>query len=162
MPQSIPFTKLSKPLESLFVPELKMRMRCLSYPMKSERGSTSVPRFFMQLGKEIIWDFPKDFPLDGEYPYWASQIGISDLIRDYIDAPLSGLLKTNFEREQVRVIRQYIGHSHQDNYDFPLGLTDLFKAADRRLGKKKLLDWGKAGVNPKVKMILEKRFNPSK
>ena len=158
MTQTKPFTKLSKEIEKLFVPELKMSMKCLSYPMKSQRGSTSVPRFFIKLDKEIIWDFPKDFPVDGEYPYWANQIGISKLIREYIDAPINGLLNKKFEIEHVSVIKQYLYSNHQDNYDFNLNLTDLFKVADRRIGKKKLLDWAGTISNPKVNLILEKRF----
>lgn len=158
MTQTRPFTKLSKEIEKLFVPELNMKVCCLSYPMKSERGSTSIPRFFIKMDKEIIWDFPKEFPVDGEYPYWASQIGISNLIREYIDSPIPILLSKKFETEQVSVIKQYLYSNCQDNYDFNLNLTDLFKSADRRIGKKKLLDWAKIVSNPKVDLILKKRF----
>ena len=38
-------------------------------------------------------------------------------------------------------------------------LTEIFKAADRRIGKEKLLIWAKKVENPKVDKILEIRFN---
>ena len=37
-------------------------------------------------------------------------------------------------------------------------ILELFKAADRRLGKEKLLNWAKSINNPKVDRILELRF----
>lgn len=164
MSQARPFSKLKKQIESLFVPELKLKVNCISYPMKIQHGNTSVPRFYIQLGKEkqVIWDFPKNFPVDGEYPYWANQIGISKLIREYIDAPIIGLLNKKFEREQVSMIMQYLYSNHQDEVHFDLKLTDLFKAGDRRIGREKLLKWSrKKEVNPKVKLILENRFTKS-
>lgn len=162
MTQTKPFSKLKKNIESFFVPELLLKVNCISYPIRSQYGSSSIPRFYIQLGKEkeVIWDFAKDFPLDGEYPYWANQFGISNLIREYIDAPLANLVNKKFEKNKVGMITQYLYSNHQDEIHFDLGLTDLFKAGDRRLGKEKLLKWAETkGVNPKAKLILEKRFS---
>lgn len=162
MSQSIPFTKLSKEIEKLFVTELNLKVNCISYPIRSQYGSSSIPRFYIQLGKdkEIIWDFPKDFPIkNANYHCWKDQTVISQLIREYIDTPVLELPKKKFEIERIMRIDQYLWENHQDEYDFKLGLTDLFKAADRRLGKEKLLQWSETkGINPKVKLILEKRF----
>ena len=71
------------------------------YRMKSRRGSTDLPRYWISLGNDIIFDYPKQFidrekdgnitkNLKGEtlcYPYETDISAISDLIRDYIDMP---------------------------------------------------------------------------
>ncbi len=159
MTQSRPFSKLKKQIENLFVPELKMKVNCFAYPMRSQYGSTSIPRYYIQLAKNIIWDFPKDFPIkETKFYYWKDYAGISDLIREYIDTPVLELPKKSFKEETVRMIHQYVGLREQDEYDFYLGLTDIFKVADRRLGKEKLLKWCSEKKNPKIQLILNKRF----
>ena len=159
MSQTRPFSKLKKQIENLFVPELKMKVNCFSYPIRSQYGSSSIPRFYVQLGKETIWDFPKDFPIKHiNYHHWKDSTGVSVLIREYMDTPLLELPGKIFPFEHVKEIHQYLWYNHQDNYDFKLGLTDLFKAADRRIGKEKLLKWASKIENPKVKLILETRF----
>ena len=45
-----------------------------------------------------------------------------------------------------------------EKYDFNLGLTDIFKAADRRHGKDKLLQWAKEKNNPLIQSIINTRF----
>lgn len=147
-----PFSKLKKQIESLFIPELKMQVNCISYPIRSQYGSSSIPRFYVQLGKEIIWDFPKDFPIkDIHYHYWKEDTGISNLIREYIDTPVLELLDKTFENEQIIIEPQ--------RCNFYLGLIDMFIAADRRIGKEKLMKWSSEIENPKVKLILAKRFD---
>ena len=155
-----PFSKLKKQIESLFVPELKIKVCCISYPIRSQHGSSSIPRFYVQVGKETIWDFPKDFPIkNANYHCWKDQTTISELIREYIDTPISELLNKKFTLEHIRRIDQYLWENYQDDYDFKLGLTDLFKASDRRLGKEKLLKWSSKIKYHKVYFILEKRFS---
>lgn len=147
-----PFSKLKKQIESLFIPELKMRVNCISYPIRSQYGSSSIPRFYVQLGKEIIWDFPKDFPIkDIHYHYWKEDTGISNLIREYIDTPILALFNKKFKGERIIIESQ--------KCNFYLGLIDMFIAADRRIGKDKLMQWSSEIENPKVKLILAKRFD---
>ncbi|MEK6881269.1 MAG: hypothetical protein AABY22_16730 [Nanoarchaeota archaeon] len=125
-----PFSKLKKQIDNLFVPELNMSMHCLSYPIRSQRGSSSIARFYVKLGKEIIWDFPKDSPIKNiDYHQWDSIINISELIREYIDTPVSDLLSNKFELDHI---------DFNDEYTFDIGLVDIFRAGDRRLGKKSL------------------------
>lgn len=152
MTHARPFSKLKKQLESLFIPELKMRVNCISYPIRSQYGSSSIPRFYVQLGKEIIWDYPKDFPIkDIHYHYWKEDTGISNLIREYIDTPVLELFDKTFECEHIIIEPQ--------KCNFYLGLIDMFIAADRRVGKEKLMKWSSEIENPKVKLILAKRFD---
>lgn len=159
MSHSRPFSKLKKQIENLFVPELKMKVWCISYPVRSQYGSSSIPRFYIQLEKEIIWDFPKDFPIkEANYHCWKDQTELSQLIREYIDTPVLELPKKKFALEHIKRTDQYLWENRQDSYDFKLGLTDFFKAADRRLGKEKLLKWSEKISNPNVHLIIAKRF----
>jgi hypothetical protein len=152
---SKPFTKLEKIIEQLFYPNLKLKIKCFSYTA----GKNAIPRFYLQLDKEIIWDFPKDFEIK-EIPFysWADDNHISELIREYIDTPLDELLNKEFKLEKVSFINHgnYDGNAKEYNIDYKL--TELFKAADRRLGKEKLLSWHKKINNSKVDLILLKRF----
>lgn len=54
MTQIRPFSKLKKQIENLFVPELKLEVFCISYPVRSQRGSSSIPRFYIRLDKKYI------------------------------------------------------------------------------------------------------------
>ena len=142
MPQTRPFTKLKKPLEALFVPGLHMRVDCFAYSIRTQHSILKIPRYTVKLNGEVIWDFPKDFPLKRETPHlWKDMADISTLIRAYIDAPLDGLTEHVFEGGQVGFIHKYLGTDINDAYDFNLGLTPLFIAADRRMGKDRLHTW---------------------
>ena len=107
------------------------------------------------------------------YYYWQDDTNISALIRKYIDAPIEGLLEKTFPKEQINIEHHFpkdieyskINPTNWDateedpnyikvKYNFNLGLTDLFKAADRRIGKDKLLQWAFVKNNATVKTIL--------
>ena len=75
---------------------------------------------------------------------WAGNNGISDLVREYIDAPVKGLVERQFENET----KEY------GDVSVFYGLTDLFKAADRRLGANKLLELSDVITNPSAKSII--------
>lgn len=177
MSQSKPFSKLKKQIEQLFTPELNLQIQCFAYPIKSQYGSSSIPRFYISFNKNIVWDFPKDFPIKYiNYHYWKSDTHISDLIRNYIDASIEGLLEKTFANEQINLEHCFPNEveflktkpmkwdAESDpnytiiKYDFNLGLTDIFKAADRRLGKDKLLQWAKEKNNPLIQSIIDSRF----
>jgi hypothetical protein len=105
---------------------------------------------------EAIWDYPKDFEVKNmNYAHWANDNGINDLVREYMDTPFDELLHKKFESETKYYDTTYCGcPSVTINHN----LTDIFKAADRRLGKKNLLAWGEELKNPVVGYILSKRF----
>ena len=104
MSQSKPFSKLKKQIEQLFARELNMHIQCFAYPIKSQYGSSSIPRFYITFNKNIIWDFPKDFPIKYvNYHYWKSDTSISDIIRNYIDTPIEGLLEKTFTNEHINL-----------------------------------------------------------
>lgn len=135
-----PWSKLKREISALFSPDINIRLHCAAYRMKSQRGSTDLPRYWITLNKETIWDYPRDFKNqavsdhrsfpDGIYsgvslllrntcPYGSDTATISGLIREYIDTPEAELLTKPFEKDRW-------------------GLTDILKAADRRIGKRRL------------------------
>ena len=160
MSQTRPFSKLKKNIESLFDEKLKMQFCCIVYPMRSQRGSTSMPRYYVKLGKEIIWDFPKDFKYKEMDIYqWSENNDLCNLVRDYIDTPLEKLLNKKFKQDTFKITVQYLQERTQENVVLEFRLAELFKASDRRLGKEKLLKWATKINNPNVDRILEIRFD---
>jgi len=132
-----PFSKLQRELYKLLDPSLDFQIHCIVYPMKSRWGTTDLPRYWITLDSEIIWDFPKDFVLPGKrgsvgglknlsqnkkrrfYPYHPGVSEISQLLREYIDTP----------KEEL-----YAKHFANDEW----GLANILKAADRRIGQRRL------------------------
>jgi hypothetical protein len=113
------WSKLQHELRNVFVPGLKLDVQCRVYRTASQRGS-ELPRYWVSLRRETIWDYPKDFAASKEtYPYVADVSDISDLLREYIDTPRSQLLHRTFGDDRW-------------------GITDVLKAADRRLGLRRL------------------------
>jgi hypothetical protein len=140
------WSKLQKRLYDLIAPGLPFQIHCVPYRMKSQQGSTDIPRYWITLGKEIIWDYPRDFDTAAVwvsgYPY-ATQIGaISELIRTYTDSPTEGLLAKRFQRDEW-------------------GLTDILKAADRRFGRDALRPLLASTSSEPAKKILVRRLGPS-
>lgn len=114
------WSKLQHELRALFVPGLRLDIQCRVYRMASARGQTDLPRYWVSLGRETVWDYPKDFPESGkDYPYLTDISTISDLLRNYVDTPRSHLLHRVFTGDRW-------------------GITDIMKVADRRLGLRRL------------------------
>ena len=99
------WSKLQKTIYNLFDPSLKLQIHCNSYPIKSNwNGSTTFPRYWITLEKEIIFDYPRFFK-DKEdfkdYPFYEEKgvSYISVLIRSYLDTPKDKLLVITDECE---------------------------------------------------------------
>ncbi|MEM9244146.1 MAG: hypothetical protein AAGA67_00175 [Cyanobacteria bacterium P01_F01_bin.153] len=121
-----PWSKLQKRYYLLVADELDIQLQCRAYRMDSQWGTTNLPRYWITLGKEILWDYPKDFIGRSSnqiqtdlYPYVTDVSRISHLIRDYVDTPRNVLLNKNFD----------------DDY---WGLTEILKASDKRIGQRRL------------------------
>lgn len=150
-----PWSKLQKELYNLISPDINFQIHCVAYPMHSQYGSASLPRYWITLGKEIIWDYPKDFVrADGSignysgestksYPYKSDVPNISELIREYIDTPKEQLFDKHFEN------------------DF-WGLVNILKAADRRIGTRRLDALRRKVGNKAAIRIIEERLKTSK
>ena len=121
--------------------------------MQSRRGSTDLPRYFITLAGEITFDYPKDFALkDGRikslaqggalakfYPYDSGISDIGELIREYIDTPKDELFKKHFDADEW-------------------GLANILKAADKRIGKKRLQILAKNKKNQAMQKVIAARL----
>lgn len=126
------WSKLQKELYLIIDPDLDFQIHCAKYRMNSQYGSTELPRYWITLGKEIIFDYPKQFidengnicDLNGKvsncpYPYKTDISEISGIIREYIDTPKNEIFDKSFE-------------------DDHFGIIPILKASDKRIGKKRL------------------------
>lgn len=127
------WSKLQKELYLIIDPKIDFQLHCSVYRMKSQMGSTNLPRYWITLNKEIIFDYPKQFvnsdgPIGSlsvrgknmEYPYYSADIScISDLIRAYIDTSVDEIMTKHYEKDLW-------------------GLVNILRAADRRIGLKRL------------------------
>ena len=141
------WSKLQKRLYDLTSPELALQIHCGVYRMQSQYGGTGLPRYWITLDKEIIWDYPKrsvDQPQLGKaplewYPYGTDVCAISDLLREYIDTPVELLLEKEFANDAW-------------------GLTNILKAADRRFGRRRLQLLKKKIGNKAARKVIIKRM----
>lgn len=126
------WSKLQNELYLITDPDIDFQIHCSVYRMHSQRGSVDLPRYWITLNGEIIFDYPKQFiNPNGElknlssdnsavpYPYKNDISDISDLIREYIDTPVSEIMTKHFERDYW-------------------GLANILRAADRRIGMRRL------------------------
>nr|MCD8387646.1 hypothetical protein [Bacteroidales bacterium] len=140
------WSKLQSTLYSIIAPEVDFQIHCVAYPMLTKTGyaNQSVPRYWITIGKDIVWDFPKCCPkeqLDAMYyPYCRDLSIISQTIRDYIDCPQEQLLA--FDAEDTR-----------------WGLIPILRACDRRIGKRRLAEM--QSQNLVINQIINKRLNIS-
>lgn len=109
------WSRLQREIEQLFARDLDLRIQCRVYRMASQSGSTDLPRYWMTLGREVIWDYPRDAAQRSLYPHVTEISDISRLIRSYIDTPLAQLLEAGSD---------------------PWGLSEILLAADRRIGRR--------------------------
>jgi len=148
---SKPWSKIHRELKKLISDDIDFQIHCVAYPMRSQYGSTDLPRYWITLGKEIIWDYPKQFMTqDGGtknlsgfqawYPYTTDIPDISDLIREYIDTPKGEILSKVF---------------HNDYW----GLINILRAADRRVGRRRLTVLKKKTHNIAANKVIDARIS---
>lgn len=153
---SKPWSKLKKELVKLWDESLDLDIHQAVYRMESQRGSSDLPRYFITLDKEIIFDFPKDFKnevltlgyakgnqVKVVYPYEGTVSQLSNIIREYIDTPKDQLLTKEFAQD--------------------FGLTLILKVADKRIGKNKLKSLAdQYPKDHKIQKLINKRLNKGK
>ena len=61
------WSKLQREIYKLIDSRIGIQIHCSVYRMDSRWGGTDLPRYWITLGKEIIFDYPKDF-LDKKLP----------------------------------------------------------------------------------------------
>ena len=136
-----PWNKLQRGLYMIVDPTINFQIHCAVY---STGPNYKIPRYWITLGKEIIFDYPKQY-MDSWFMFPSNGLvsDISDLIREYIDTPLSELMNKHFENDLW-------------------GLADIFRAADRRIGQRRLSQMQKATKEPIVQKILALRIKSPK
>ncbi|WP_297942185.1 hypothetical protein [uncultured Campylobacter sp.] len=146
------WSKLQKQLYELVDESIDFKLHCTVYRMQSRRGSTDLPRYFITLAGEIIFDYPKDFvqksgsvknlaqgALTKIYPYSNDISDIGELIREYIDTPKDELFKKHFDADEW-------------------GLANILKAADKRIGKRRLQILAKNRKNQAMQKVIAARL----
>jgi hypothetical protein len=148
--QMKPWSKLQSALYNVMDRTIGVQIHCVVYPMESQYGRTDLSRYWISLDKEIIWDYPKDFAVkDGTknhvdqkisyYPHQSDVPKISELLREYIDTPKEMLYEKHFETDKW-------------------GLINILKAADKRMGKRRLEKLKKKTHNIAALKVIEKRL----
>jgi hypothetical protein len=140
------WSKLQKEFYLLRAERLDFQLHCRAYPIDSQYGRTDLPRYWITLDRQIIWDSPKDFvgtshPLRANlklYPYDHDVTRISNLIREYIDTPKEELLTKQFDTDYW-------------------GLVDMLRAADKRIGLRRLPLLATETQNQAARTIVEAR-----
>ena len=95
------WSKLQKRIYGIWQSDISLRIHCNAFPLS---GSASVGRYWITLGKKLIWDVPKDFPDErakGTYNPVASEI--SAVIHQYLDTSRADLLSASFPARPVGV-----------------------------------------------------------
>ena len=146
------WSKLQKQLYELVDESIDFKLHCTVYRMQSRCGSTDLPRYFITLAGEIIFDYPKDFVLKSGgvkslalgaltkiYPYGNDISDIGELIREYIDTPKEELFKKHFDADEW-------------------GLANVLKAADKRIGKRRLQILAKNKKNQAMQKVIAARL----
>ena len=140
------WSKLQSRLYNIIDPSVKFQIHCVLYEMNSNDGwhGSKLPRYFITIGKDVIFDYPKDFT--GEncksascYPWLTDMEEISCLLEEYIQCPKEELMK------------DFVN----DNW----GITDILRVCDKRVGKRRLRKLRDTVKNEVLLNIIQKRLN---
>jgi len=148
------WSKLQKDLYNLIDRRIKLQIHAVAYERESYYGRTpSSPRWWITLGKEIIWDYPKGFKKS--IPHLPSAdclclhcvgrsmeepfLSMSDLLREYVNTDIETIYEKPFEKDKW-------------------GLIPILMAADRRIGNRRLEELKSKTSNIAVIKIIEARL----
>ncbi|WCL50732.1 SF0329 family protein [Leptospira sp. GIMC2001] len=142
------WSKLQSEIYKLMDAKMNIQIHCSVYQKVSQKSKINFPRYWITLDKEIIWDYPKSFINNQEYPFlsdnnypYINEISdISNLIREYINTPFKDLFSKIFSNDKW-------------------GLSDILKASDRRIGNRRLKKLRECNENTAVIKILSHRLN---
>lgn len=142
------WSKLQSEIYNIIDRNLNLQIHCSVNQKKTQKGSINLPRYWVTLNREIIFDYPKNFVnhlkeegnKENIYPYVNSISDISKLLREYIDTSLSDLLSKEFLNDYW-------------------GITDVLKASDRRIGTRRLNKLRVISKNPAVRIIIDHRIS---
>ena len=140
------WSKLQSRLYNLIDDSIDFQIHCAVYEMNSNDGyhGSKLPRYFITIDKEIVFDYPKDFDTSEKYGFnsypWDTDISaISDIIEEYIQCPDTELMN-RFEKDKW-------------------GITDILRVCDRRIGKRRLKDLREKVTNEVLLKVIDRRLN---
>lgn len=139
------WSKLQSRLYNLMDESINFQIHCALYEMNSNDGyhGSKLPRYFITIEKEIIWDYPKDFDTAQKYGFnsypWDTDIStISDVIEEYIQRPYEEIMD-EFEKDKW-------------------GITDILRVCDRRIGKRRLQKLKGSVKDTRLLTLINKRL----
>jgi hypothetical protein len=136
-----PWSNLQKRVYAMASSEVSFQIHFVAYPMRSQCGSSLIPRCFVTIGKRIIWDYPRDFAADCSSPYspGVKAHSITSILHQWLDTPGSRLLEAEYPEDEW-------------------GLTDILLAIDRRMGRRRLMLLAQRTRNVEVLAIIATRL----
>ena len=134
------WSTLQSALYKVIETEIGFQIHCCAYNIGE---SVPVPRFWVSIEKQIIWDFPKDFmeerKRNNEHWYFYEEATkLSCLIREYMDCPANELL------------------THEFNDRFRL--IPILHICDRRIGRRRLKTMLQDEKYASLSWLIEKRL----
>lgn len=142
------WSKLQSRLYNLLDPNAGFQIHCALYEMNSNDGyhTYKLPRYWVTIGKEIVFDYPKDFDTTRKYGHasypWLTEISdISNLIEKYVQRSDKKIMDP-FEEDVWR-------------------LTEIIRACDKRIGKQRLLELRANSKNEVICNIVDRRIGIS-
>jgi hypothetical protein len=137
--KSKPWSKLRTRIEALWVPSLNLNIHCSVHSYATTHERFDQPRYWITLDGETVWDTGELLSTQ-VIPYYYDIRHVSELLREYLDRA-----------------RDKLFDPFDDHYD---GLTDILRAADRRLGFSRLTLWTLRDPppSPGARRILRARF----
>lgn len=130
------WSALKKLLEELFDPELKLSICCTVH---RGHGGPDIGRYWITLDGDTIWEVPRDAHKlieSGASEPVATEV--TAVLREYLDCPKEDFFSRRFERDRW-------------------GLTDILRAADRRIGKRRFAELVERGIPPAGFLVLQAR-----
>ena len=148
------WSSLQRQLYKIIDDRIGFQIHLSKYRMNSQHGSTDLPRYWITLGDDIIFDYPRQFidtniegnvikNLRGDrfnYPYQTEISDISAMIREYMDTPKDEVFSKHFGNDVW-------------------GLSNILKAADRRIGTRRLEILKHRIKNQAAQKIIQKRLH---
>lgn len=133
------WSKLQIRLYNIIDPSVDFSIHMALYEMNSNDGyhGNKLPRYWITVGGKIVFDYPKLFDVP-QYPWCTDISDISELIDEYICTP----------KDQLDMIYA------KDKW----GITDIIRACDRRIGKRRLKKMLESEDDPVIISIIEKRL----
>ena len=132
------WSKLQSKLYAIMIDDFQIHVAVYNQNGITSSNTNKLPRYWITLGKEIVFDYPRLCENPYYYPWDSDMSSISDVIEEYLSYPKSEIL--NFSSEK-------------DYY----GIAEFLKVCDKRIGKRRFSELKNILKNEKAIKILESR-----